>query len=131
MSNYFKKINIPPIIFILALLLFMLIVFIINIFLNKTREGYSVISYADAPGNNLGILDVTDVSNNWIINTGQEIGGINYSGGNCRNVCDNLANCAGYLFTTNTETTGTCTFKSNVSNPIPNQNFNYYLNIKQ
>jgi len=130
MSNYFKKINIPPLLFILALLLFIIIIFIINTFLDKTTEGYNVISYADSPGNDIGILDVSDISGNWKVNTGQQINGIDYSGRNCRNVCDNLAGCAGYLFATNTETTGACIFKSSITDPQLNQNFNYYLNVK-
>jgi hypothetical protein len=178
MSKYFKRINIPISLFIIALLLFILIIPILSIKEtfeashvtrhstathkstntkstqpnttttpsqpNKTttttqpkpydgtnkNDTYHVISYADSPGNDIGIVDVTDISGNWTINTNQQINGIDYSGQNCRNVCDNLAGCAGYLFTTNTETTGSCIFKSSITDPQLNQNFNYFLNVK-
>jgi len=126
MSKYFRQINVPPLVFIILLLVFILAIF----FYNKIIEPYSVISYADAPNNDIGLLDVTDLSGNWTINSDQQLNGINYGGKNCRNVCDNLAGCVGFLFATTSETTGTCTFKSKISEKKLNQQFNYYLNIK-
>lgn len=129
MSKYFKRMNIHPALFIIPLLLFILIIFLYN----KTiiTEGYSVISYADAPGNDIGLLDVTDVSGNWLINQGQKLNNTDYSGKTCRNICDLLADCKGYLLNEDTSTTGTCLFKSDVTTTQqPNKNFNYYLNVK-
>lgn len=126
MSKYFKQIHIPVMLFIIGFALFILVI----LFYGKVTEGYTVISYADAQGNNIGLLDVTDISGNWIVNSNQQLNSVNYAGKTCRDVCDSLSACNGFLLTTDTETTGTCTFKTDVTQQQPNQNFNYYLNIK-
>lgn len=126
MLKHFKKMKISTIIFFIILAVLILAM----IFYRKNIEGYTVVSYADAPGNDIGLLDITDASGTWLINTGQEINGVTYSGKTCQDVCTSLSNCAGFLLDVNDGKKGTCTFKTNVTTQQPNKNFGYYLNIK-
>jgi len=132
MMKQLKKIKKTTFLFFIILALFILAMLFYrkNIQGYKVKEGYKVISYANAPGNDIGLLDITDVSGTWLVNTGQEINGVTYSGKTCNDVCNSLSNCAGFLLDENDGKQGTCTFKTNVSTQQLNQNFSYYLNIK-
>ena len=134
----------------LFLLLFLVGVLILAIVSSKSIfENWTTIAHADVKGNDIISFAASTTGNGtWTIDSGQksctykisntskkrlpfnsplESTCVDYSGYTCRDVCDNMNDCAGFLLDTNRKI---CTFKKNVSTQLQNQSNDYFLNVK-